>query len=68
MVTKRPKYHLPPGAAGHKELAITVEGVGLEDPEEPSQMLPWMLALAVAGVIEHRRRRGCPPKGQSSGT
>ncbi len=42
------------------KLAVAVEGVGLEQPGISGQMVLRMLALAIAGVIEHRRRRRCP--------
>ena len=39
------------------ELVIPVIGVGLQDAGIPGQMRLGMLALAVARVVEHRRRR-----------
>jgi hypothetical protein len=42
------------------ELAIPVKRVGLEQSCVAGQMTPWMLVFAVAGVIEHHRRRGGP--------
>ena len=42
------------------ELAIPVKCVGLEQTSVFGQMALRMLAFAVAGVIEHCRRRRCP--------
>jgi len=42
------------------KLAIPVERVGLEQSGIVGQMTLGMLAFAVAGVIEQRRRRRCP--------
>jgi hypothetical protein len=42
------------------ELTIPVKRIGLEQSGIAGQMTLRMLALAVAGVIEHRRRRRCP--------
>ena len=42
------------------KLAISVKRVGLEQSGIVGQMALRMLAFAVAGVIEHRRRRRCP--------
>ncbi len=39
------------------ELVVPVIGVGLQDADIPGQMRLGMLALAVAGVVEHRCRR-----------
>ena len=48
--------------SGKVELAITIEGVGLEETGISGQMALRMLALAVARVIKHRRRRRCSAK------
>ena len=42
---------------GQVERAIAVKGIGLEQPGVSGQMALRVLAFAVAGVIEHRRRR-----------
>ena len=42
------------------ELTIPVKRVGLEQSGIAGQMALRVLAFAVAGVIEHRRRRRCP--------
>ena len=42
---------------GQIELAIPIKGVGLEQPGISGQMRLRMLAFAVAGIVEHRRRR-----------
>ncbi|MGY4408198.1 hypothetical protein ACVIYL_009001 [Bradyrhizobium sp. USDA 3315] len=39
------------------ELVVAIIGVGLQDAGIPGQMPLGMLAPAVAGVVEHRRRR-----------
>lgn len=44
------------------ELVIPVIGVGLQDTDISGQMALGMFALAVARVIEHRRRRPGSPK------
>ena len=41
---------------GQVERAIAVKGIGLEQPGVSGQMALRVLAFAVAGVIEHRRR------------
>ena len=47
---------------GQIERAIPVKGVGLEQPGISGQMALRMLAFAIAGVIEHRRRRALAPE------
>jgi len=39
--------------------AISIKGIGLEDPAISGQMEPRMLTLAIARVIVHRGRRRC---------
>jgi len=41
------------------KLAISIKGIGLEDPAISGQMEPRMLTLAIARVIVHRGRRRC---------
>ena len=45
---------------GQVERAIAVKGIGLEQPGVSGQMALRVLAFAVAGVIEQRRRRRRP--------
>jgi hypothetical protein len=42
---------------GQVERAIPVKGIGLEQPGISRQMALRVLAFAIVGVIEHRRRR-----------
>ncbi len=49
------------------ELIVPVIGVGLQDAGISRQMRLGMLAPAVAGVVEHRRRRPGAAKRPSDG-
>jgi SAM-dependent methyltransferase len=49
-------------APSHIELVVPIIGVGLQDAGVSGQMRLGMLALAVARVVEHRRRRTRSPK------
>ena len=44
-------------SAGQVEFSISIKGIGLEEPGISGQMGLRMLALAVARIIEHCRRR-----------
>ncbi len=60
-VNPAPHFQNLPGTSIREiEVAVAIEGVGLEQSGISGQMAPRVFAFAIAGIVEHRCRRRRP--------